>query len=111
MDACQTSATNALRSIYALYEPSNIWNMDESGLFFRMGSHQSYLSSTEFRHETRGTELGKQKDRVTMVLACNADGSNVIPARYIGLAKNFRCFRAGDYESLKTRYRSQKMGG
>ena len=48
-----------LRSISEQYEPSNIWNMDESG-FFSYGSRQSYLSGTEVRHETRGTEFGKQ---------------------------------------------------
>ena len=43
-----------------------------------------------------------------MVLAFNAEGSQILPARYIGSAKNPRCFRTGDCESLKTRYRSKK---
>ena len=71
---------------------------------------QLYLSSTEVRHEMRGTELGKHKDRVTTVLAGNANGSHVLPALSIGSTKNPRFLRTVDYESQKMRYRFQKNG-
>ena len=34
LPSCHASGMKALRSISALYEPSKIWNMDESGLVF-----------------------------------------------------------------------------
>ena len=59
---------------------------------FCMCPRPSYLSRTEFHHETRGTELGKHMDRITMVLACNADGYHVFSARYIRSAKTSSLF-------------------
>ena len=48
-----------IRDISSDYELENICNMDESGLFYRIGPRQSYLTTTENRRETRGTELQK----------------------------------------------------
>lgn len=71
------------RSAASQYEPYNVWNMDESGLFFPMGPNRSYYSASEFRLEIRGTEFGKCKDRVTIVSPCNADGSQRTTTSYI----------------------------
>ena len=43
-----------------------------------------------------------------MILACNTDGSHVIPVRYIGAAANPRCFRNDKYGNQRARYHSQK---
>ena len=99
-----------LRAISAQYHPRHIWNMDESGLFFRMGPQRSYLTGAEVRQETRGIQFGKHKDRITVVLACNSDDSHILPVRYIGSAANLRCFRTKKYESQASRYWLQKNG-
>ena len=94
-----------LRAISAQYHPRHIWNMDESGLFFRMGPQRSYLTGAEVRQETRGAQFGKHKNHITKVLAWNSDGSHIFPVRYIGSATNPRYFRTKKYESPRFRYR------
>ena len=63
----RVSTLAGLRAISFQYELGNIWNMDESGLFFRMGSNRSYLSAFESRSQVCGTEFGKYKDRATLM--------------------------------------------
>ena len=99
-----------IRDIAKHYHVSNIYNMDESGLFYRMSPQRTYLSGFEQREAVRGTEFGKHKERVTIVLACNADVSHVLPVFYIGSADNPRSFRNGRFNSQKNRYWSQKNG-
>ena len=84
--------------------------MDESGSFFRRGPNRSYLSAFESRSQVRGTEFGNYKDRVTILLSCNADGSHGKPVTYIGSAKNPSYFRSNRYNLFKTKYRSQENG-
>ena len=94
---------SALQEITAQYSASNIYNMDKSGLFYRMAPRKTYPTGCENHRETRGTALIKHKDRITIVLACNADGSHKLPPRYIGTAKNPRYFRTSKYEVQKQR--------
>ncbi len=72
------------------------------------GTTSFILKAADKRHETRGTEFLKHKDRVTMVLSCNADGSHILPVRYIVASANPRCFRTGRYYHCQPRYTSQR---
>lgn len=56
------------------YDPKNIFNMDETGLFYRAMPSRTYLAYNESRKTVRGTKALKAKDRVTLVLCVNADG-------------------------------------
>ncbi len=58
------------------FDVINIYKMDESGLFFRMEPRNTYLSELETRDTIRGTDFCKHKERVNIVMACNADGSH-----------------------------------
>ena len=73
-----------------------------------MGPRRFYLSANEDRNSVPGASLLQHKDRITMILACNAGGSHVIPVRYIGAAANLRCFRNGKYDNQRAKYHSQK---
>ena len=86
-----------IRQIASEYDVSNIYNMDESGLFYRMGPRRTYLSGEKSSAEVRVTEFNKHKERVTVVLYCNADGNHVLPPRYIGTAARPRCFQSSKY--------------
>ena len=79
----QERAVLAMRD-YAL---KDIYNMDETGLFYRMLPDRS-LSTTD---KTKGTK--KLKERLTVALACNADGSDKLRPLVIGHAKKPRCFK------------------
>ena len=94
---------SSLQETRAQYSARNIYNMDESGLFYRMGPRKTNLTGCENPRETRGTSLIKHKNRITIVLACNADVSHILPPRYIGTAKNLRFFRTRKYEDQKKR--------
>jgi transposase-like protein len=72
------------------YHPENVYNMDETGLNFRLLPRQTYVHKTE--KNVRGTKSMKSKDRVTLYIATNATGSQKVPLSMIGNSKNPRCF-------------------
>ena len=49
------------------YDPSNIFNMGESRLFYRVMPLRTYFAANESRKTVRGTKALKAKDRVTVV--------------------------------------------
>jgi hypothetical protein len=53
---------------------------------------------------------GKKKDkfRITMAFACNADGSERFPPVYIGRSKKPRCFKGRTPAQVGLYYRSNK---
>ncbi|CAH0488246.1 unnamed protein product [Peronospora farinosa] len=78
----QTSSEEALSELQArvqALEARNVFTMDETGLFYTMFPDRS------------GTRSSK---RVTIVLSCNADGSEKLPLLVIGKAEKPRCFTA-----------------
>lgn len=65
-----------MRQKLKLYKAKNIFNMDETGLFYRALPNRTYLSSVELRKLIRGSNALKAKDRITLVLCINATGIN-----------------------------------
>ena len=84
-----------LRCALKEYSPGNIFNMDETGLFFRAIPNHSYLMANEGdqRQEGRGCKAMKAKDRLTVVLCVNATGTCKVDPVVIGSAKKPRCFK------------------
>ena len=87
-----------IREIASVYYLIGIYKMDESGLLYRMGPRESYLSPSEYPGLERGTDLQKQKARITIVLCVNAGSSDSVPVRYIGLSAEPRCFRDSRFD-------------
>jgi hypothetical protein len=82
------------------YSKENIYNMDEAPLFYRAMPTKTYEfvsegSQTDRRQMGRGTKALRAKDRLTLVLCCNATGSSKIPPLLIGTAAKPHCFRDG----------------
>ena len=77
-----------IRSIAAEYSLDNIYDQNESGLFYRMGPNRTYLGKDETRSSARGTSFQKYKERLTVVFGANASGTHVLPIRYIGVSKS-----------------------
>jgi hypothetical protein len=78
---------SSVKEIISSYEPKDIINLDETGIFWRLMQSKTYAISGE---STKGHK--KCKDRVTAVLIVNADGSErhlVV----IGKSKSPRCFK------------------
>jgi AcrR family transcriptional regulator len=84
-----------LREALHEFRSENIFNMDESALFYRAIPCRSYLMEDEGdkRQVGRGTKAMKCKDRITIILCVNATGSCKLNPVVIGSAKNPRCFK------------------
>jgi len=87
------------------YRLENVYNMDETGLLFKCLPNRSYVSEDEVK-TARGTKLMKAKNRVTLYVCTNADGSDFVPLSIIGAAENPRCF--SNHEKKLTYYNQRK---
>ncbi|KAK1862528.1 hypothetical protein I4F81_005096 [Pyropia yezoensis] len=81
-----------IRAELANNDPKNIYNMDETGLQYRCLPNRAYIAAGQ-RRQARGTKAMKAKDRVTLVLACNATGNHKVPISIIGSAAVPLCFK------------------
>ena len=82
-----------LRTELAQYSISNIFNMDETGLFYRAIPNRRYLCEGDARQTGRGSKAIKAKERLTVILCVNATGSCKMTPVVIGSAKQPRCFK------------------
>ena len=71
----------------------NVYNMDETGLFFKLLPNRSYIKADK-AHAARGTKFMKSKNRVTLYVATNATDTDLVFLSMIGKPKNPRCFRS-----------------
>ena len=58
-----------IRAVADTYQLRDIYNVDESGLFYRMGPSRSYLDGSEDRATVRGTTMQKTKLRFQWYLS------------------------------------------
>ena len=83
-----------LRFKLSEFKQDHIYNMDETGLFFRALPTRSYIISPEDSRQTaRGTRSLTSKDRITLLLCVNAKG--VLNSSPLMVGKSIRptCFR------------------
>ncbi|KAI1000392.1 hypothetical protein K3495_g7803 [Podosphaera aphanis] len=90
-------ALPGLRAVLNKYEWKDIYNMDETGLFYRMQADNSLAYwQLEGRKES--------KERITAIICCNGDGTDKIPLRVIGKSKKPPCFKNLNQDNLGCRY-------
>lgn len=77
-----------LREICKPYESRDILNMDETGLFWK-----ATPDKTIAQENLSGKK--KEKERITVALTCNADGSEYFEPWIIGKSQNPRAFKKG----------------
>ena len=92
MDAVSSGIITA-RSAIARYEPRNVFNVDETGLFYRMMPEKTLTVA----NLNKGTKVSKQ--RVTLLLGTNSDGSEKLKPLLIGTSKVPRAFKNFNFES------------
>lgn len=68
---------------------AQLYNADESGLFFRLLPDRTFVAASE------KTAPGRKfaKERITFLLCANADGSHKLNPLIIGKSANPRCFK------------------
>ena len=74
------------------YEADNVYNMDETGLFFKCLPNRSYVEKKD-KGTIRGSKLMKAKDSVTVYVCTNATGTDLVPLSIIGKSANPHCFK------------------
>jgi hypothetical protein len=85
------AALNDLYAIIAQYDLENVYNMDETNLFFRLLLRYSLLMLDEDISTTRGKK--KSKDWVSLIVCANVVGTHKIPCALIGKPKALACFK------------------
>jgi hypothetical protein len=75
------------RQWIAQYQLCDVYNLDETGLFFRMLPDRS-LTTTD---KSKGAK--KPKERISIMLCANADGTHKVKPLIIGKSLNPRCFK------------------
>ena len=80
-----TSSREQLKEDLSHYDPNDIYNVDETGLFYKL-KPTSTLASGPVKGEKRS------KERITVALCCNATGTDKIRPFVIGRAARPRCF-------------------
>ncbi|GFV98179.1 tigger transposable element-derived protein 6 [Trichonephila clavipes] len=92
---------NSLSDLIKEYEPRNIFNTGETGLFFKRLQEKTFIFKKEKCHGGKHS-----KERLTILLAVNMDGSEKITPLVIEKSEKPRCFKG--INSFPTKYRSNK---
>lgn len=97
------SAMISIRQLLSVYEPRDIFNCDETGLYWKLIPDRSLTSRTVSGRK-------KEKARISAHFCCNADASERLPIWFIGTAKRPRAFTAAGVfiENLNCCWRSNK---
>ena len=77
-----------LNGILQRYRPSEIYNADETGLFWKLLPDNSLGFSEKTYHMTK-----QPKTRITVLVGANMDGSDKLPLFVIGKSKRPRVFK------------------
>lgn len=83
------------------YKPKDIFNADETGLFFNLLPDKSYVVKGDSCHGGKMSKL-----RLTVLLCCNCDGSEKLTPLVVGKSRNPRCFK--NVRSFPTKYEANK---
>lgn len=86
-----------------------IYNADETGLYWKMLPNKTYVSAAE--KTAPGRKLAK--DRITFLACTNASGTHKVTPLVIGKSKKPRCFRGFDlplnYDNSKSAWMNVKI--
>jgi hypothetical protein len=93
--------TNKLPDIIQNYEPKDVFNGDEFGLFYKC------LPNKKMTLKGQSCSGGKQsKERITVFIACNMDGSEKLKMTVIGKYQKPHCFK--NFKNKPVNYFSNK---
>lgn len=100
MDDVNLWLNTTLPSILENYDPKDVYNADECALFYKLLPDRSFVLQGET------CQGGKcSKERLTVLLSCNATGTHKLEPLVIGKSKNPRCFKS--IKKLPCRYTHQ----
>ncbi|GBB88910.1 hypothetical protein RclHR1_15510002 [Rhizophagus clarus] len=80
-----------LQELISKYDPSDVFNCDETGLFYRMTPNQTLASEPD-------------KTRITVLLGCNSNRTEKIKPLVIGNSQKPHCFHGINLHNLPVYY-------
>lgn len=86
-----------LRQVLARYNPDDVYNLDETGLFYKLGPNKTLATAPESGQK-------RSKERITVTLICNASGNDLRKPLVIAKSKRPRCFGKNFNPSLYVEY-------
>ncbi|KXN64541.1 DDE-domain-containing protein, partial [Conidiobolus coronatus NRRL 28638] len=92
-----------INSITRQYKLDDIYNMDESSLYYRPFANFTYGT-------TRKSGIKHPKKRCTIFYCTNSSGTDKMPIGIINTAKNPKCFRNKDISNMDFHYYQSKKG-
>ncbi|MBA0736687.1 hypothetical protein Gogos_010207, partial [Gossypium gossypioides] len=90
-----------IRAKLKIFYSKDIYSMDETGLFYRLQAYHSLA-----RKQLEGRK--KDKERLTVVVCCNGDGSDKVPLWVIGKFANLIRFKHVNIDNLSCHYQANK---
>lgn len=103
IQGAQEWLTNTLPSLLESFSPSDIYNADETGLYYRATPDGRLCYSYE---KISGSK--KSMDRLTVLCCANMSGCDKLRLLVIGKSKNPRCFKGIDMKKLPVNYKANK---
>lgn len=100
-DSTASRELSVLQNQIAKYNSKDVFNCDESGLFW-----QATPDRMSENNSARGIE--KQKPRFTFLCCCNADGSERLPLFFIGSTSPQRFFNKKNQKERYLNYKSNR---
>ena len=83
--------------------PEQLYNADETGLYWKMMPNKTLASASE----NKAAGFKKVKDRVSILGCTNAAGTHKLPLLLIGKCQKPRCFKHVNLDRLPVTYRAQ----
>jgi len=97
--------TETLPNLIAAYKPEDIFNADETALFYR-----AQPAKTMIYKDMDANKVKQCKERLTLMLTANMDGSEKLKPLIIGKSASPRCFQGMNRANLPGYYRSNANG-
>lgn len=100
-DTVDRWVTDSLPKLMEGYDARDVFNADETGIFWRMLPEKTMAVKGDKSHGGN-----KSKERITLLVGANMDGSEKLPLLAIGKFASPRCFKG--VQSLPVAYESNK---
>ena len=99
----QDQARQKLKMITSQYLDEDVFNADETGLYYRMAPDRAVIAANDFSDGVEG-----DKERVSILLMTNSTGTYKSRLMVVGQVKAPRCLRGLNIGNLPADYRSNK---
>lgn len=96
--AVVATAISDVRNELQNYRLDCIYNMDETGLFYKFLYRKAHLIYAKNYKTVPGTKSMSAKDRITAYVCTNADSTEKLPMAVLKKSQNPRCSHLGPYQ-------------